>query len=153
MIVWLGFWSDGEWLFRFRALQAFVGDRTVGGGLDLGLGSTWRDFRQVRCCSFLSALASGAIVPPSGYQQEFFVMAKIKVHELRSKSKTELLNQVCDFSRISGRFFGAWYCIVVAGYAWSLRICLLSLTMCIEEWWDCFPRLGWDNLQMLFETM
>jgi large subunit ribosomal protein L35e len=42
----------------------------------------------------LAALASGAIVPPSRYQQELFVMAKIKVHELRSKSKTELLNQL-----------------------------------------------------------
>lgn len=91
----------------------------MGGGLDLGLGSTTRDFRQVRCCSFLSALASDSIVPPSRYQQEFFVMAKIKVHELRSKSKTELLNQVCDFSRISGRFYlglilhrCGWACLV-----------------------------------------
>ncbi len=46
-------------------------------------------------------------------------MAKIKVHELRSKSKTELLNQVCDFSRISGRFYlglilhrCGWACLV-----------------------------------------
>jgi hypothetical protein len=31
-------------------------------------------------------------------------MAKIKVHELRSKSKTELLNQVCDFSKMSETF-------------------------------------------------
>jgi hypothetical protein len=60
-------------------------------------------------------------------------MAKIKVHELRSKSKTELLNQVCGFSKISGRFYLGLYCIVVAGHAWSLLICLLSLTMCIEE--------------------
>jgi hypothetical protein len=93
----------------------------VRGGLDLGLDSTEED-KPVTVSVFLSFLfprsvSFTALHSLSALHQHqllcsFFAMAKFKVHELRTRSKTELLNQVSDSIRaFSSAVFWGNICI------------------------------------------